>query len=123
MKRYSENLGAVDTEVFSGLLRKILAQDTAGPLRSWKTLSFRAWEMGQFVTDFIWYLRNLLLIATSDNAEEAVDASAETLARMKEESQMADAETLMRYIRNFFLSFPTDKIRVPEAGTGGDCAD
>ena len=79
--------------------------------------------MGQFVTDFIWYLRNLLLIATSDNAEEAVDASAETLARMKEESQMADAETLMRYIRIFSELSNQIKIRVPEAGTGGDCAD
>lgn len=100
-----ENLGAVDTEVFSGLLRKILAQDTAGAIKILEDIIIQGREMGQFVTDFIWYLRNLLLIATSDNAEEAVDASAETLARMKEESQMADAETLMRYIR-IFLSFP-----------------
>lgn len=96
-----ENLGAVDTEVFSGLLRKILAQDTAGAIKTLEDIIIQGREMGQFVTDFIWYLRNLLLIATSDNAEEAVDASAETLARMKEESQMADAETLMRYIRIF----------------------
>lgn len=96
-----ENLGAVDTEVFSGLLRKILAQDTAGAIKILEDITIQGREMGQFVTDFIWYLRNLLLIATSDNAEEAVDASAETLARMKEESQMADAETLMRYIRIF----------------------
>ena len=96
-----ENLGAVDTEVFSGLLRKILAQDTAGAIKILEDIIIQGREMGQFVTDFIWYLRNLLLIATSDNAEEAVDASAETLARMKEESQMADAETLMRYIRIF----------------------
>ncbi|HIX29306.1 MAG TPA: DNA polymerase III subunit gamma/tau [Candidatus Blautia stercoravium] len=96
-----ENLGAVDTEIFSGLLRKILAQDTAGAIKTLEDIIIQGREMGQFVTDFIWYLRNLLLIATSDNAEEAVDASAETLARMKEESQMADAETLMRYIRIF----------------------
>jgi len=79
-----ENLGAVDTEVFSGLLRKILAQDTAGAIKTLEDIIIQGREMGQFVTDFIWYLRNLLLIATSDNAEEAVDASAETLARMKE---------------------------------------
>ena len=96
-----ENLGAVDTEVFSGLLRKILSQDTAGAMKTLEDILIQGREMSQFVTDFIWYLRNLLLIATSDNAEEAVDASAETLARMKEESCMADAETFMRYIRIF----------------------
>ena len=96
-----ENLGAVDTEVFSGLLRKILSQDTAGAIKNLEDIIIQGREMSQFVTDFIWYLRNLLLIATSDNAEEAVDASAETLARMKEESRMADAETFMRYIRIF----------------------
>ena len=96
-----ENLGAVDTEVFSGLLRKILSQDTAGAMKTLEDILIQGREMSQFVTDFIWYLRNLLLIATSDNAEEAVDASAETLARMKEESCMADAETLLRYIRIF----------------------
>ena len=58
-------------------------------------------ELGQFVTDFIWYLRNLLLISTSEHPEEAVDASAENLERMKEESSMLDVETLMRYIRIF----------------------
>lgn len=57
-----ENLGAVDTEVFSGLLRKILAQDTAGAIKILEDIIIQGREMGQFVTDFIWYLRNLLLI-------------------------------------------------------------
>lgn len=96
-----ENLGAVDTEIFSSLLRRILQQDTAGTIKTLDHIIIQGKEMGQFVTDFIWYLRNLLLISTSDNPEEAVDASAENLARMKEESAMTDTETLMRYIRIF----------------------
>lgn len=96
-----ENLGAVDTDVFSGLLRQILKQDTAGAIKTLEEIIIQGRELGQFVTDFIWYLRNLLLISTSDNPEEAVDASAETLERMKEESAMLEPETLMRYIRIF----------------------
>ena len=96
-----ENLGAVDTEVFSRLLREILAQHTSQAIGILEDLIIKGRELGQFVTDFIWYLRNLLLISASDNPEEAVDVSRENLERMKEEVQMVDTETLMRYIRVF----------------------
>lgn len=96
-----ENLGAVDTDVFSQLLREILAQHTSQAIKILEDLIIRGRELGQFVTDFIWYLRNLLLISASDNPEEAVDVSRENLERMKEECQMLDTEILMRYIRVF----------------------
>lgn len=96
-----ENLGAVDTDIFSELLRKILRQDTTGAVKTLEDIILQGKEMGQFVTDFIWYLRNLLLIASSEHPEDAVDVSAENLEKMKEESTMLDAETLMRYIRIF----------------------
>ena len=96
-----ENLGAVDTDIFSGLLRKILRQDTAGAVKTLEEIILQGKEMGQFVTDFIWYLRNLLLIGSTEHPEDAVDVSAENLEKMKEESTMMDAETLMRYIRIF----------------------
>ena len=96
-----ENLGAVDTDIFSCLLRKILRQDTAGAVKTLEEIILQGKEMGQFVTDFIWYLRNLLLIGSSEHPEDAVDVSAENLEKMKEESTMMDAETLMRYIRIF----------------------
>lgn len=96
-----EVLGAVDTEVFSRLLRKILKQDTTGAIHTLEDLIIQGRELGQFVTDFIWYLRNLLLVKTSDAPAEAVDVSAENMQRLQEESGMLDAETLMRYIRIF----------------------
>ena len=96
-----ENLGAVDTQVFSRMLRQILQQNTAGTIKTLDEIIIQGRELGQFVTDFIWYLRNLLLISTSEHPEEAVDASAENMERMKEESSMLDVETLMRYIRIF----------------------
>lgn len=57
--------------------------------------------MGQFVTDFTWYLRNLLLVQSSDNMEDVLDISADNLALLKEEAEMVDPEILMRYIRIF----------------------
>ncbi|MDO4340467.1 MAG: DNA polymerase III subunit gamma/tau [Eubacteriales bacterium] len=94
-------LGAVDTEVFSRLLRRVLRGDVTGAIRLLEELITGGRELGQFVGDFTWYMRNLLLVKTSENPEEAIDVSSENLKLLKEESEMTDVETLMRYIRIF----------------------
>ena len=104
-----EVLGAVDTEVFGSLLEQIIGQDVTGVMKSIEALVMDGREMGQFVTDLIWYLRNLLLVKTSDQAGDVIDASKESLARMSEMAQKLDAETLMRYIR--VLSDLSNQIR------------
>jgi len=94
-------LGAVDTEVFSRLLRKVLSGDVTGSIHVLEDLITGGRELGQFVSDFTWYMRNLLLVKTSENPEEAIDVSSENLKLLKEESGMTDVETLMRCIRIF----------------------
>ena len=96
-----EVLGAVDTEVFSRLLRLVLAGDVAGSIQILEQLITGGRELGQFVGDFTWYMRNLLLVKTSENAEEAMDVSSENMKLLQEESEMTDVPTLMRYIRIF----------------------
>lgn len=96
-----EVLGAVDTEIFSRLLRSVLKEDVAGAIRLLEELVIEGRELGQFVNDFTWYLRNLLLVKGCDEMEEILDVSSENLALLKEEAQMIDAEALMRYIRIF----------------------
>ena len=58
-------------------------------------------ELSQFVNEFTWYLRNLLLVKSSDDMEDVLDMSSENLALLKEEAQMIEPEVLMRYIRIF----------------------
>ena len=58
-------------------------------------------ELGQLVNDFTWYMRNLLLLQSSDEMEEVLDMSADNLAALREEAQMVEPEVLMRYIRIF----------------------
>lgn len=96
-----EVLGAVDTEIFSRLLRAVIGENVAEAIRIMEELIVEGRELGQFVNDFTWYLRNLLLIKGCDDMEEVLDISSENLALLKEESQMIDAEVLMRYIRIF----------------------
>ena len=112
-------LGAVDTEVFSRLLRKVLSGDVTGSIHVLEDLITGGRELGQFVSDFTWYMRNLLLVKTSENPEEAIDVSSENLKLLKEESGMTDVETLMRYIRIFsdlsnHLDSVLDRLRVLE---------
>lgn len=96
-----EVLGAVDTELFSRMLRKLIAKDITGAISLLEELMIQGREPGQFVTDFTWYLRNLLLLQSSDNMEDVLDISSENLLLLKEEAQMAEGEQLMRYIRIF----------------------
>lgn len=96
-----EVLGAVDTEVFSRLLRQIIDKDIAGAVRTVDALADEGRETGQLVSDFTWYMRNLLLLQSSDEMEEVLDISAEHLAALKEEAKMLHPEVLMRYIHIF----------------------
>lgn len=96
-----EVLGAVDTEVFSKLLRTILDENVAGAIAQLEELVVEGRELGQFVNDFTWYLRNLLLLKGSDDMEDVLDMSSENLALLKEEAKMVTADVLMRYIRIF----------------------
>ncbi|MGN0277556.1 MAG: DNA polymerase III subunit gamma/tau [Hominisplanchenecus sp.] len=94
-------LGAVDTDEFSCLLREILDNDVTKVILHLEKLVMQGRELTQFVTDFTWYLRNLLLLKSSDNMEEVLDVSQENLQQLKEEAAMVRDDTLMRYIRVF----------------------
>lgn len=96
-----EVLGAVDTEVFSRFLRAILECRVAGALSVLDEIILDGREIAQFVTDFTWYLRNLLLAKTSESPEEVVDMSAENMARLKEEAAQTNTEQIIRYIHIF----------------------
>ena len=96
-----EVLGAVDSGVFSGLLRAVIGKQTTECMKKLEEMVIQGRELGQFVTDFIWYLRNLLVLKTADDAENMLEISEENLKQLQEEAEMVDGETLMRYIRIF----------------------
>ena len=84
-----EVLGALDTDVYSSLLRKIIKKDIPAVMADVESIVMQGRELSQFVTEFIHYL------------EDFLEVSSENLAQLKEEAKMIDAESLMRYIRVF----------------------
>ncbi len=94
-------LGAVDTEVFSRLLRAVLDRDVLGCIGLLEEIVMQGRELTQFVADFTWYLRNLMLVQSSDNLEDVIDMSTDNLKRLKEEAQLVETDRIIRYIRIF----------------------
>ena len=91
-----EVLGAVDTDIFSRMLRQVMARDVAGVLQTVEELVMQGRELTQLVADFTWYLRNLLLVKSSDNMEDVLDVSTENLIQLKEEAKMIESDMLFR---------------------------
>lgn len=94
-------LGAVDNEVFSRLLRHMIEQDVLGCISLLEEIVMQGRELTQFVSDYTWYLRNLLLVKSCDDVEDVLDVSSDHLKLLKEEADMTDQNTIMRFIRIF----------------------
>ena len=92
-------LGAVDTGVFSEFFRYIRDSDTTAALKLIDKVVMEGRELGVFISDFIWYLRNMLLLSVSPEDTEMIDVSAEAMSRLREEAALTDADGIMRYIR------------------------
>ncbi|MDO4473650.1 MAG: DNA polymerase III subunit gamma/tau [Eubacteriales bacterium] len=96
-----EVLGAVDTDVFGRLFRQVLKRNVKEVIRVLDELVMQGRELSQLAADFTWYLRNLLLLKTSDDMEDVLDVSSENLIQLKEDAKLVEAEELIRYIRIF----------------------
>lgn len=94
-------LGSVDAGVFSELFRKVLTRDVLGCISLLEEIVMQGRDLPQFVTDFTWYLRNLMLVSASDTLEDVIDMSSENLLRLKEEAEQVEMDQIIRYIHIF----------------------
>ena len=93
-------LGAVDRDVFSKMLQCLLEKNVSGCVHLTEEILEQGRDLSQFVTDFIMYLRNLLLLQTAADAEELIDMSADNMKVLREEAMKMDPDMLIRYIRH-----------------------
>lgn len=104
-----EVLGTVDTEVFGRLLRAVRTGDVASAMRILDDTVMRGRDLAQFVIDFTWYLRNLLLAKSVDTPEEFLDITSDQMEGFLAEAKETETETLVRYIN--VCSDLTNRIR------------
>ncbi|MCH5273902.1 MAG: DNA polymerase III subunit gamma/tau [Lachnospiraceae bacterium] len=104
-----EILGTVDTEVFGRLLRFVRTGDAGGAMRVLDETVMRGRDLAQFIVDFTWYLRNLLLAKSVEAPEEFLDIATEQMGEFLAEAEENEPETLVRYIN--VCSDLTNRIR------------
>lgn len=92
-------LGAVDTEVFSRLLRYILSRDVNGAINTLDEVITGGKEIRQFVADFMGYLRNIMLLKSSSEMADVIEVSSENLKLIQEEAKIITEDEVIRYIR------------------------
>ena len=102
-------LGSVDIEVFARFLRFINDGRVNKCIELLDEIALAGREMGQFVSDFAGYLRNLLIIKTVKYPETILEFSSENIELMKQEAAIFEEEIIIRYIR--VLSELSNKLR------------
>ncbi|MBR1598563.1 MAG: DNA polymerase III subunit gamma/tau [Lachnospiraceae bacterium] len=96
-----EVLGVVDIDVFNRLTLAVAKEDTMKALDIIDEVVWHGSELNQFVTDYTWYMRNLMLIKVSDGVNDQLDLSEDNIESMKAVAESIEMNTLMRNIRIF----------------------
>ncbi len=91
-------LGAADTEVFGHMVRRIVRQDAAGCVRIFEKQIASGVEIGQFIGDFQWYLRNLLMVLSGADGQD-VDVTDEQFEELRTIAAQTNPDAVMRMIR------------------------
>ena len=93
-------LGEADTEVFRRLTESVAAGDAAAALRLFGMEIADGVEVSQFISDYIWFLRGLMLTASvpGETVLEIMDMPPEQLPEMQELAVMTGTDTVVRFI-------------------------
>ncbi len=92
-------LGSVDTEIFSLLYNAIVSNDAAAALSLIDSMVSDGRDLPQFISDFAWYLRNIMLVLCGADSEYMLDISLSQLNELRANAKKTDTESIMRYIR------------------------
>lgn len=92
-------LGAVDSRVFSELIRAISKKNVEELLGIIADSVEKGRELSQFINDFLQYLRNMLMSKAVDKTDGIVDMSRENLLRLQEDKEHFSIEELVRFIQ------------------------
>ncbi|MCR5094773.1 MAG: DNA polymerase III subunit gamma/tau [Lachnospiraceae bacterium] len=94
-------LGAVEVEVYGRLLEAILSGDIGAALDKIDEAVTDGRDLVQYVSDFIWYLRNLMLIQAAGDASRLTDVSTDNREALMTMAGRVSVDQLLRYIRIF----------------------
>lgn len=92
-------LGAVDHTVYHELMEALVHSTVEGVIAVVSRVAEQGKDLTQFVNEFVWYMRNLLIVKTANEIGQLVDMSEENLQEMKRYAGEIETEMIFRYIR------------------------
>lgn len=96
-----EIIGASDIDVFVDLMTAIRDRETTRALSTIDDICYSGRDPGQFISDFVWFMRNLLMLQTGVVSDEEIGILPERRPKLEELAQSLTMEQLMNYIRVF----------------------
>lgn len=96
-----DTIGAVDIDIFVKLFDRILELDVAGAIDVIGEIVWQGRELSRFVSEFTWFMRNILLVKVSAEGDNNLDMSTENIEKIKNLAERTDLDALLRYIRIF----------------------
>ncbi len=92
-------LAAVDTSVFSDLIRALRAKNIKGVMKNIASVLEQGKELSQYVSDLLSYFRNIMIAKSVENLQGLVDLSEENKKLLLEDAAEMPMEELLRGIR------------------------
>ncbi len=92
-------LGTLDSSVYLSLLHQITDQNVVACLQLLEGMLDKGVDLDRFVQDFVWFLRNVLLLQATPDAASLVDVTEDELAELLSLADELEPAVIMRYIR------------------------
>lgn len=92
-------LGAVDHTVYHELMEALVKNRVEDIVRLIGRIVEQGKDLTQFVNEFVWYLRNLLVVKTADEAGHLIDMSEDNIHELERYAEEIEQEMIFRYIR------------------------
>lgn len=92
-------LGAVDHEVYARFADALSQADVAVMMQMLDEIVSEGKDLMRFCDEFIWYLRNILIVKSTEHPESILDMSEENLKTLIETGEKLELEMVFRYIR------------------------
>ncbi len=92
-------LGAVDHSVYHELMESLVQNRVDGVVLVISKVVEQGKDLTQFTNEFVWYLRNLLVVKTAEDAGSLVDMSEENLQELQRYAEKIELPVIFRYIR------------------------
>lgn len=92
-------LGAVDNEVYASFTRALAVGDVAEMMRIIDRIISAGKDLARFCDELIWYMRNLMIVKSTEHPEDIIDMSQENLDTLIRTAKELELDMIFRYIR------------------------